>query len=113
MLPLGNVDQRQDIEGLGHVRVVRPKRGLEQGQRTASQRLGLRVAALGAVEPSHVVEGSADVGVFVSQRLFGDRQGADIGRLGLGVALLRLVEQGQVVEQRRRDRVVGTELRLA
>jgi hypothetical protein len=55
------------------------------------ERLGLGVAALGAIELGEVVEGSADVGVVGAQRLLVDGQRALVERLGLGVATLGLI----------------------
>ena len=68
--------------------VVGAQRLLADGERALVERLGLGVAALGAVERGQVVERGADIGVVGAQRLLADGERALVERLGLGVAAL-------------------------
>jgi hypothetical protein len=61
---------------------------LGDGEVALVERLGLGVAALGAVETGEVVEGSGDVGMVGAERLLGDGEVALVEQLGLGITAL-------------------------
>ena len=70
------------------IRVVGAERLLVDRQRALVQRLGLGIAALGAIQLGEVVEVGADIRVVGAERLLVDRQRALVQRLGLGIAAL-------------------------
>ena len=76
--------------------MVGAQRLLADGERALVERLGLGVAALGAIELGQVVERGADIGVVGAQRLLADGERALVERLGLGVAAL-VDRAGQVL----------------
>ena len=68
-------------------------------KRALVERLGLGVAALGAIQRRQVVERGADIGVVGAQRLLADGQRALVERLGLGVAALGLYSAARLLSQ--------------